>query len=188
MPKFLEDLLKGIPYEGVLMNTSLAHGTDAHHEHEHDHSLSSHLAHVGCQYTNLIGTVILVGGVMVATINSVFLFLNTSCGTDYPAVLSFDKNRNPPSIPTIRFQLGQVIALALGVLVAADVLETLTKPSDAYSWDIIGKLCAIAVIRTLLAYMLGREIKEIEEEVEKHEKHHHEEHATHTVEVHKKKE
>lgn len=58
-----------------------------------------------------------------------------------------------------RLTLARFLALALEFQLAADVLETAVAPS----WTQIGKLGAIAVIRTALNYFLAREMKEEEE-------------------------
>lgn len=58
-----------------------------------------------------------------------------------------------------RLTLARFLALALEFQLAADVLATAVAPS----WTQIGKLGAIAVIRTALNYFLAREIKEEEE-------------------------
>lgn len=55
----------------------------------------------------------------------------------------------------IRLTLGKSLALALEFLLAADVLRTAVAPN----WDDIGKLAAIAALRTLLNYFLERELK-----------------------------
>jgi uncharacterized membrane protein len=57
----------------------------------------------------------------------------------------------------IRVQFGSSVAVALELLLGADVLATAVAPS----WDDIGKLAAIAVLRTALNYFLGKELKEI---------------------------
>lgn len=57
-----------------------------------------------------------------------------------------------------RLTLARFLALALEFQLAADVLTTAISPS----WAQIGKLGAIAVIRTALNYFLAREIKEEE--------------------------
>ncbi len=54
-----------------------------------------------------------------------------------------------------RLTLGKSLALALEFLLAADVLRTAVAPN----WDDIGKLAAIAALRTLLNYFLERELK-----------------------------
>lgn len=55
----------------------------------------------------------------------------------------------------IRVSFGSSVAVSLELLLGADVLATAVAPS----WDDIGKLAAIAVIRTLLNYFLERELK-----------------------------
>lgn len=57
-----------------------------------------------------------------------------------------------------RLTLARFLALALEFQLAADILATAVAPS----WTQIGKLGAIAVIRTALNYFLAREIKEQE--------------------------
>lgn len=54
----------------------------------------------------------------------------------------------------IRVQFGSAVALALELLLGADVLATAVAPS----WDDIGKLAAIAVLRTALNYFLEKEL------------------------------
>ena len=57
----------------------------------------------------------------------------------------------------IRVQFGVSVAVALELMLGADVLATAVAPS----WNDIGKLAAIAVIRTALNYFLERELKHI---------------------------
>ena len=58
----------------------------------------------------------------------------------------------------VRLSFARFLALALELQLAADILSTAVAPS----WDQIGKLGAIAVLRTALNYFLGREIREAE--------------------------
>ena len=58
---------------------------------------------------------------------------------------------------TIRVHFGSSVAVSLELLLGADVLATAVAPS----WNDIGKLAAIAVIRTLLNYFLERELAHI---------------------------
>jgi uncharacterized membrane protein len=60
------------------------------------------------------------------------------------------------SYNSIRLTLARYLALALEFQLGADILSTAIAPS----WDQIGKLGAIAVIRTLLNYFLTREMRE----------------------------
>ncbi len=55
----------------------------------------------------------------------------------------------------IRVKFGSSVAVSLELLLGADVLATAVAPS----WDDIGKLAAIAVLRTALNYFLERELK-----------------------------
>ncbi len=59
----------------------------------------------------------------------------------------------------IRLSLGKSLALTLEFLLAADILRTAVAPN----WDDIGKLAAIATLRTLLNYFLERELKHSED-------------------------
>jgi uncharacterized membrane protein len=65
----------------------------------------------------------------------------------------------PPQVESynsIRLTLARYLALALEFQLGADILSTAVAPS----WDQIGKLGAIAVIRTGLNYFLTREMRE----------------------------
>lgn len=54
----------------------------------------------------------------------------------------------------IRFDLGRWLALGLEFELAADILRTAVAPT----WNEIGQLAAIAVLRTLLNFFLQKEI------------------------------
>lgn len=56
----------------------------------------------------------------------------------------------------VRIQLGMWLSLALEFELSADILRTAVAPS----WDEIGKLAAIVVIRTVLNIFLQRDIAE----------------------------
>lgn len=56
----------------------------------------------------------------------------------------------------VRLTLGKYLVLALEFQVGADILSTAIAPS----WEQIGKLGAIALIRTILNYFLTRELAE----------------------------
>ncbi|MCA1816536.1 MAG: DUF1622 domain-containing protein [Acidobacteria bacterium] len=65
----------------------------------------------------------------------------------------------PPQVESynrIRLTLARYLALALEFQLGADILSTAVAPS----WDQIGKLGAIAVIRTTLNFFLTREMRE----------------------------
>ncbi|GAB3441938.1 DUF1622 domain-containing protein [Massilia solisilvae] len=56
----------------------------------------------------------------------------------------------------IRLSFARFLTLALELQLAADILSTSVAPS----WDRIGKLAAIAIIRTALNFFLSREMKD----------------------------
>jgi uncharacterized membrane protein len=64
--------------------------------------------------------------------------------------------RRTANFTAIRLVLARYLALALEFQLGADILSTAIAPS----WDAIGKLAAIAVIRTTLNYFLSREMQE----------------------------
>ena len=64
--------------------------------------------------------------------------------------------RSATDYNAVRLTLARYLALALEFQLGADILSTAIAPS----WDQIGKLGAIAVIRTGLNYFLMREMRE----------------------------
>lgn len=72
----------------------------------------------------------------------------------YQFVLHF-RDDPPSNFNRVRLTLGKYLALALEFQVGADILSTAIAPS----WDQIGKLAAIAAIRTLLNYFLTKELE-----------------------------
>lgn len=67
--------------------------------------------------------------------------------------------RGPGEFTAIRLTLGRYLSLALEFQLGADILSTAVSPS----WDEIGKLGAIAVIRTALNFFLSRELREADQ-------------------------
>lgn len=65
------------------------------------------------------------------------------------------KSTSKISKEEIRIQFGGSVAVSLELLLGADVLATAVAPS----WDDIGKLAAIAILRTALNYFLEKELK-----------------------------
>lgn len=62
----------------------------------------------------------------------------------------------------LRVQFGSSLTLALELLLAADILRTAVAPT----WNDIGKLAAIAAIRTVLNYFLEKELRQMEKRVD----------------------
>jgi len=88
---------------------------------------------------------IIIGVAVIKTLLNYFLLLRTP----------FSKI----SKEEIRVQFGGSVAVSLELLLGADVLATAVAPS----WDELGKLAAIAIIRTALNFFLERELKHITE-------------------------
>ncbi|WP_153399016.1 DUF1622 domain-containing protein [Ornithinicoccus halotolerans] len=65
----------------------------------------------------------------------------------------------------VRLLMGRFLALGLEFQLASDVLTTAVAPT----FEEIGKLAAVAAIRTALNYFLAREIKAEREELERPE-------------------
>lgn len=86
-----------------------------------------------------MGAAIIAIGMVVAAIGFFKLLLGRD-GTDFFSV---------------RLTLARYLALALEFQLGADILSTAIAPS----WDQIGKLGAIAIIRTALNYFLMREMQ-----------------------------
>lgn len=71
-------------------------------------------------------------------------------------VLFVQRNALPEQKNEVRLTLGRWLAVALEFELAADILNTAVTPT----WEDIGKLAAIATLRTALNYFLEREIQQ----------------------------
>jgi len=75
------------------------------------------------------------------------------------AGMRFTRGSFPPlakDFVEVRLTLARFLAIALEFQLGADILSTAVAPS----WDAIGKLGAIAIIRTALNYFLSRDMRE----------------------------
>jgi uncharacterized membrane protein len=90
----------------------------------------------------LEGTAAVIIGV--SAIQSVFIYLK-----------SFRSRQTEESTVKIRLKLGRSLSLALEFLLGADILQTAIAPT----WNEIGQLAAIAVLRTALNFFLERELR-----------------------------
>jgi uncharacterized membrane protein len=75
--------------------------------------------------------------------------------------------RDAAKFTPVRLDLGRYLALGLEFQLASDLLRTAVAPSFAE----IGKLAAVAAIRTALNFFLGREIRQERSELERGEGH-----------------
>jgi uncharacterized membrane protein len=66
------------------------------------------------------------------------------------------RRRTTAGFVPVRLTLGRFLALGLEFQLASDVLRTAVAPS----WEELGKLAAVATIRTALNYFLSKEIAE----------------------------
>jgi uncharacterized membrane protein len=97
----------------------------------------------------LAGAVIIFGGVAMAVVRLLGVALTA-------------RRRSSDSFVPIRLDLGRFLALGLEFQLASDLLSTAVAPT----FEEIGKLAAVAAIRTALNFFLAREIREEREEVE----------------------
>ena len=95
-----------------------------------------------------IGAVIIFAGALVAAVAFVRAALSS---------------RSTSEFVRVRLRLGRYLALGLEFQLASDILSTAVAPT----FEEIGKLAAIATIRTALNYFLGKEIEKERSEVDR---------------------
>ena len=61
-------------------------------------------------------------------------------------------------IEIVRLEFGQHIALGLEFLLGKDLIATIIEPS----WDDLGKLAIIIILRTVLTHFLSQELEKLE--------------------------
>jgi len=93
---------------------------------------------------NIIGALITIWGIMV----SLFEFLKKEI-LNRVEVIKLNE--------AIRIRLGSYLVLALEFFIAGDIVKTIITPS----WESLGMLGAIVVIRTILSYFLTKDLKKI---------------------------
>jgi len=93
---------------------------------------------------NLIGALITIWGI----ITSLVEFLKKEI-TNRKEVVQLNE--------TIRLKLGSYLVLALEFFIAGDIVKTIITPT----WQSLGILGAIVVIRTVLSYFLTKDLKKI---------------------------
>lgn len=76
----------------------------------------------------------------------------------YSYALNVSRPNSGKTIQDIRIRFGSSLTVSLELLLGADILATAIAPT----WDEIGKLAAIATLRTALNYFLERELKNSE--------------------------
>lgn len=58
---------------------------------------------------------------------------------------------------TIRIKLGSYLVLGLELFIAGDIIKTIITPT----WQSLGMLGAIVIIRTILSYFLTKDLKDV---------------------------
>ena len=84
------------------------------------------------------------------------LIIATGVAVVVVALIKYALAGRDASFTPIRLSFARFLTLALELQLAADILSTSVAPS----WDRIGKLAAIAIIRTALNYFLSKEMKD----------------------------
>ena len=93
---------------------------------------------------NIIGALITIWAIML----SLFDFLKKEI---------FERKDAVRLNEAIRIKLGSYLVLALEFFIAGDIVKTIITPT----WQSLGILGAIVVIRTILSYFLTKDIKKI---------------------------
>ena len=93
---------------------------------------------------NIIGALITIWGILV----SLFEFLKKEL-SDRSKVIQLNE--------AIRIKLGSYLVLALEFFIAGDIVKTIITPT----WESLGILGAIVIIRTILSYFLTKDLKKI---------------------------
>lgn len=86
------------------------------------------------------GVAVIIVGVVVASV----IYLKDSCTTSAASAYS-----------RCRANLGRAILLGLEILIGADIIATITSP---LTWDSVGLLGLVVLIRTFLSFSLEAEI------------------------------
>ncbi|MFA5144644.1 MAG: DUF1622 domain-containing protein [Candidatus Omnitrophota bacterium] len=93
---------------------------------------------------NIIGALVTIWGIVI----SLFSFLKKEI---------FNRSQTIQLNEAIRLQLGSYLVLALEFFIAGDIVKTVITPT----WQSLGILGAIVVIRTVLSYFLTKDLKKI---------------------------
>lgn len=101
-----------------------------------------------------LGRVVQVLVVIVEAVGAAVIFIG-AVWTAARFVLTGIRYRSAAVFTPIRLSLGRFLTLGLEFQLAADILRTAVSPSFGQ----LGRLAAIAAIRTALNYFLGREVR-----------------------------
>ena len=93
---------------------------------------------------NIVGALIIIWGVVISLVE----FLKKEIA---------GKDKTMQLNEAIRIRLGGYLVLALEFFIAGDIIKTIITPT----WESLGILGAIVVIRTVLSYFLTKDLKKI---------------------------
>eukprot|EP01039_Chlorochromonas_danica_P000932 gene932-1014_t len=159
--------------------SELTGSPEHHHNTSSSHEISqyhlSHLFEIAIECINSLAGLIVLFAVILAGVNLVIIGVNVATGIKLELIdpLHYNNEQNglhcmKSAVLRIRLMMGEQIALALGLLVASDIIDTILRPTHAYELVDVMKMGFLTVLRTGLAYFLSREIKELEEDHEHH--------------------
>lgn len=112
--------------------------------------METYIIHI-VEYIKIAIEIISIAFVVIGSIRALYAYVRTFSNHAYV------------DFADIRLIFARYLVLALEFQLAADILATAIAPS----WEAIGKLAAIAVIRTVLNYFLMKEMEKERAEVEK---------------------
>ncbi|MBM3231390.1 DUF1622 domain-containing protein [Candidatus Peregrinibacteria bacterium] len=117
------------------------------HTEAHLHPLVELLSQISIVSSTFIGYI----GVAIMLYGTVIAFIHFVHGCIFGGL----------RVSRVRIELGKHLALGLEFLVGKDIIESIVYPT----WDDLGKLGAIIVLRTVVTIFLSRELKDVEEEI-----------------------
>mmetsp|Transcript_16290 Transcript_16290/g.15616 ORF Transcript_16290/g.15616 Transcript_16290/m.15616 type:complete len:175 (+) Transcript_16290:61-585(+) len=121
---------------------------------------------LSCDLMVAIGAFILVSGVIIATVNVLLITINGILGTKFYILPPFvNECTLISSFTRIRIQFAQMTYLGLEVLIIGDVLATIVKGLDEYSFESLAKLGVSASFKVVLAYILSTQIKDKDDDM-----------------------
>jgi uncharacterized membrane protein len=93
---------------------------------------------------NIVGALITIWGILISCV-------------DFVKKEIFKEKGSIQLNEAIRIKLGSYLVLALEFFIAGDIVKTIITPT----WESLGILGAIVVIRTILSYFLTKDLKKI---------------------------
>jgi len=155
MPAVKEDLVEGL--------LTLLEGFVHHGLHHRILKLSFKTVGLCTAYLSTFGALFLIVSTVLGIFSVVFSFINKSVpGLKLKSAYCSGKIA---TLSRTRIEMGNMFAVGLELLVATDVLETLTAETHHFSFETLGKLGAVAAFRTALAFFLAREVNELKHEM-----------------------